>query len=240
MAETQSNAGHANEGGSDDRFRYIGFGVYPKHVPRFWKSDAEQQEFAHRIKVGVGGSTLERDFSLITQEAMTRIDRVVITVAGILLVLTAVLPWVQFATRGGGQVSLLWPSALGALLGGLGTAFGGGLGVGLSALLGLVMLLGSPILGIWLLVSCWTKAKSPEAYLVRLRRPLNLGYVLFFAGFGIMVLALLGGQIPGIESWGLKGTDEGYGIGTLVGIASFGFYVAMAMGLVAGVKSGDL
>ena len=240
MAETQSNAGHANEGETDDRFRYIGFGVYPKHVPRFWKSDAEQQEFAHRIKVGVGGSTLERDFSLITQEAMTRIDRAVVMAAGIILVLTAVLPWVQFATRNGGQVSLLWPSALRTLLGGLGTAFGGGLGVGLSALLGLVTLLGSPVLGVWLLVSCRTKAKTPEAYLVRLRRPLSLGYVLFFSGFAIMVLALLGGQIPGIESWGLKNPGEGYGIGTLVTVVSYGFYVAMAMGLVTGVKSGDL
>ena len=133
-----------------------------------------------------------------------------------------------------------WGGALGVLTGGFSTAFAGGFWVGLSAILGLILMIGTPLLGIWTLVSLWTKAKTEEAFLLRLRRPLNLGYILFFSGLIMGIASLFGGQIPGYESWGLINPGETYGIMTLLTVLSYGFYIAVAMGLVAGVKSSDL
>jgi hypothetical protein len=225
---------------SDVRFRYIGFGIYPKRIPRFWKSDAEAEAHAKKIKLGEGLSTEGRDFSLLHVVPVTKADRIVVSIVAIVLLATLVMPWVHFRTTSGSYVSLGWGGALGTLLGGLSNAFAGGIWVGISALLGLVLLIGTPILGIWILASMWTKAKSDEAFLMRLRRPLNLSYALFFAGLFAAILSLFGGHIPGYDSWGLINPGESYGVMTLVTILSYGAYAAMAMGLVAGVKSSDL
>jgi hypothetical protein len=104
----------------------------------------------------------------------------------------------------------------------------------------LAILIGSPLLGAWILASLWMKAKSDEVFLKRLRMPLNLGYILFFCGLTGAFVSLFGGHIPGYASWGLIHPGEGYGIMTLVSTMSYGVYAAVAMGLVAGVKSGDL
>ncbi|MEW5702435.1 MAG: hypothetical protein AB1792_09420 [Candidatus Zixiibacteriota bacterium] len=223
-----------------ERYRYIGFEVFPKHAPRFWKSDAEAKQYLDRVKVGGGESLLNRDFSLLQQEAMSRIDRIILTVTAVLLVATVVMPWVGYETAGKAEISMSWVSALGTMFGGLGTAFGGGLWVGLSALLVLVLMLGSPILGVWILMSVWGKAPSAEAYQARLRRPLSYGHFLWGAGVLVVILSFAGGSIPGYQDWGLIDPGEKYGIAALMTITSFGPWVAMAMGLVAGVKSGDL
>jgi hypothetical protein len=225
---------------SELRFRYIGFGIYSKRVPRFWKSEKEAAAYAGRVRLGSGVSSLDRDFSLLHVVPVSRADRAVITVVALLMVGTLMMPWVQFRTLAGNDLSLSWGGALGTLLGGLSTAFAGGLGVGLSAILGLVLLVGCPIVGLWTLASLWMKAKSDEAYQVRLKRPLYLGYALFFSGLGIAILSLFGGDIPGYASWGLINLGESYGIQTLAGLLSFGTYTALTMGLVAGVKSADL
>jgi hypothetical protein len=156
------------------------------------------------------------------------------------MVLTVAFPWVAFRTVDATNYSLSWPSALGMLLGGIGTAFSSGIGVGLSALLGLVVMLATPILGAWALAMVWRKAKTPEAYLLGVRTPLKLSYLVFFSGLAVIVLSFFGGDIPGFASWGLIDPPERYGIGALLRILSFGPYVALGMSLVCAVKSGDL
>lgn len=240
MTESPSAPEPKDPGSREDRFRYIGFDVFPKEIPRFWQSDKEAEEFRSQIVHGVGVSSIDRDFSLLHDEPMTRIDRVILTVAGALLVAGAIMPWVSYRTTAGTNFSMSWVGALGTLFGGLGTAFAGGLAVGLSALLSLVLVIGSPVLGAWILASVWRSAPSPEAHQMRLRLPLKLGYVLSFAGLAIGILALIGGRIPGFENWGLIDPGESYNLGTLAAMASYGPYIAMGMSLVAGVKSGDL
>lgn len=225
---------------SDVRFRYIGFGIYPKRIPKFWKSDAEAEEHAKRINLGEGLSTEGRDFSLLHVVPVSKADKIVITIVSLVMLGTLAMPWVHFRSMSAVDVSMGWGGALGTLMGGLGTAFAGGFWVGLSALLGLILMIGTPLLGIWSLVSLWTKAKTEEAFLLRLRRPLKLGYILFFSGLITGIASLFGGHIPGYESWGLIDPGEGYGVMTLLTILSYGPYIAMAMGLVSGVKSSDL
>ncbi|HUU44685.1 MAG TPA: hypothetical protein VM118_03040 [Acidobacteriota bacterium] len=224
----------------DDRYRYIGFGVYPKGAPKFWKSDAEEQRFLERIRAAAGTMIAERDFSFLHAEVMTMIDRVVLTLTALIMIGTALMPWVQFRTIAGTDFSLYWGAALGTLFGGLSTAFASGLAVGLSALCAILMMIGGPILGLWILAVLWTKAKTPDAFLLRLRRPIKLGYVFLYLGAAVAILAFVGGRIPGFETWGLIDPGEKYGFGTLTTLASFGPYVLVAMGVVAAVKSGDL
>lgn len=240
MAESKTPQKNTDEGTPSDRYRYIGFEVYPAKVDPFWKSDAEEKQFESRIKDELGSSTLHRDFSLLEQEAMGKADHWVLTVTAAVMVLTVAMPWVSYRTNAGTDFSMYWPGTLGALFGGLGTAFSSGITVGLSALLGLVVMVGAPLVGVWGLAMIWRKAKSPEAYFSGLRQPLRLGYIFVFAGLAVFLLAFAGGQIPGMGSWGLIDPPENYGIGVLFKILSLGGYLAMATGMIFGAKSGDL
>lgn len=240
MAQAPNTSQDKQEPKPEDRYRYIGFNVFPAKPESFWKSDAEAQQFAAKVRAGLGESVLHREFSLLETKPMGRADKWVLTLTGVVMLLTVVFPWISYRTVDGGTYSLSWPSALSALLGGLGTAFSSGIGVGLSALLGLVVMLGTPVLGAWTLAMVWRRAKSAEAYFLGLRTPLKLSYVVFFSGFAVFVLSFLGGDIPGYSSWGLIEAPEHYGIGALVQILSMGPYMAVGMSLVCAVKSGDL
>jgi len=245
MTENKSDHASAQTGEHQDsleevRFRYIGFDVYPKRVPRFWRSETEAAGYRKEAQVGSGISSLDRDFSLLHDVAMGRADRFILTVVGAVMLLTVAMPWVHFRAFGGSDFSLSWPGTLGTLLGGIGTAFGGGLTVGLSAILGLFMIIATPLLGAWILAMLWMKAPSDDIYQARLRKPLRFGYPVFFAGLVIALLSLAGGQIPGYSTWRMVDPGDSYGLGGLLTLLSYGPYAAIGAGLVAGVKSGDL
>jgi hypothetical protein len=238
QAANPQNAGDGIK--PEDRYRYIGFQVFPSKSERFWQSDAEAQQFASKVRAGLGESVLHREFSLLETEAMGKADRWILSIAGLVMLLTVAMPWIAYRTVDASNYSLSWPSALGVLLGGMGTAFSSGIGVGLSAILGLVVMVATPLLGAWTLAMVWRKAKTPDAYLVGLRTPLKLSYIVFFCGLGVIFLSFFGGHIPGFESWGLIDPPEHYGVSALLSILSFGPYVALGMALVCAVKSGDL
>lgn len=224
----------------EDRYRYIGFQVFPEKTETFWKSDAEAQQFATKVRAGVGESVLHREFSLLETATMGKADKWVLTLSSAVMLLTVALPWVAYRTMAATDFSLSWPSAVGLLMGSFGTAFSAGIGVGLSALMGLIVILGAPILGAWTLAMVWKKAKSAEAYYLGLRLPLKLSYLIFFAGLTGIAFSFFGGQLAGFESWGLIDPPEAYGISALFRVLSFGPYVALGVSLVCAVKSGDL
>lgn len=240
MAQAPNTSPQNREPKPEERYRYIGFDVFPSKSESFWKSEAEAQQYAAKVSTGLGESLLHREFSLLETKPMSRADKWILTLAGVVMLLTVAFPWISYRMTDGGAYALTWPSAVGALLGGLGTAFSSGIGVGLSALLGLVVMLGAPILGAWTLAMVWRKARTAEAYFLGLRLPLKLSYIVFFAGLAVIVLSFLGGDIPGFASWGLIDPPEHYGIAALLSILSFGPYVALGMSLVCAVKSGDL
>jgi hypothetical protein len=240
MAEPKAPQKTTTDETPADRYRYIGFEVYPEKVETFWKSDTEEKEYESRLRDELGSSTLHRDFSLLEQEAMGKADHWVLAATAAVMILTVAMPWVSYRTSAGTDFSMSWPGALGTLFGSLGTAFSAGMAVGLSALLGLVVMIGAPLIGAWGLAMIWRKAKTPEAYFAGLRQPLRLGYILVFSGLAVIVLAFVGGQIPSMSSWGLIDPPDSYGIGVLFKILSMGGYLAMATGMIFGVKSGDL
>lgn len=232
--------GGGEQDSPDSRFRYIGFDVYPKHVPEFWKSDQEAMEYSKRVGAETGTSSLNREFSLLHVVPVSKVDRVIVTLVSVVMLATLAMPWVHYRMATGADQSLSWFGAFGALLGGLGDAFGGGLATGVSAILGLAIMVLTPLLGLWTLAMLWKKDVATDAYLIGLRRPLKIGMWLFLAGVAVVVLSLVGGHIPGYESWGLIEPGEKYDIKTLMTILSFGAYSSLAMSLVAGVKAGDL
>jgi len=240
MAQASNSPNPAEGVKPEDRYRYIGFGVFPEKSDAFWKSDAEAQQFATRIGSTLGESALHREFSLLETATMGKADKWVLTVAGAIMLLTVAMPWVAYRTIDATDFSLSWPAALGLLMGSFGTAFSAGIGVGLSALLGLIVMIGAPLLGAWTLAMVWRKAKSAEAYYMGLRLPLKLSYVIFFAGLAGIVFSFFGGHLAGFESWGLIDPPESYGVGALLRVLSLGPYVALGMSLVCAVKSGDL
>ncbi|MBD3297974.1 MAG: hypothetical protein GF341_04905 [candidate division Zixibacteria bacterium] len=239
-SKSQPNEKPAAPPDPNERFRYIGFGIYPKTPQTFWKSEKEAEEYAKTISIHRYGETFERDFSSLQVIPVSRADKIIVTIVSVVMLLTVAMPWVSFRTMSGTDFTMYWPQALGTLLGGLGTAFAGGWAVGLSAIMGLILIIGGPVVGVWSLAMLWMKAKSDEEYFKRLKRPLGLGYYLFFALFAMFILSFVGGNIPGYSTWGLINPGDSYGAMSLIGVMSYAPYLTAALGLVAGVKSGDL
>ncbi len=240
MAQASNSPNPAEGVKPEDRYRYIGFGVFPEKSDTFWKSDAEAQQYSTKVRAGVGESALHREFSLLETATMGKADKWVLTLAGAAMLLTVAMPWVAFRTAQSTDFSLSWPSALSLLTGNIGAAFSAGIAAGLSALLGLIVILGAPLLGAWTLAMVWRKAKSADDYYSGLRLPLKLSYWTFFAGLAALTLSLFGGQVAGYESWGLIEPPESYGTTALLQVLSFGPYVAIGASLICAVKSGDL
>lgn len=238
---SKPSGGPSQQESADARFRYIGFEVFPKTSPRFWKSEQEEKEYLKRAgESSASVASLDREFSLLRVIPVSGADRIVITVTSILMIASVLMPWIHFRTDTGADFSLGWAGALGTLLGGIGTAFAGGIGVALSAILGLFVMIATPLVGLWSLAMLWKKTVNTEVYFLQLRRPLRIGYWIMLANLGVIVLSFFGGEIPGYETWGLIDPGEHYGIMTLASILSYGVYTSLAMSLIAGVKSADL
>lgn len=226
---------------SDERFRYIGFDVFPKGNVEFWKNDSEKQaHLAHVREAGGKFVPLSRSNSIVAAGSVSTPERVMLTITSLLLAVSPFLPWFAF-TRGDVKfsysgISLLFQS--GAVKEFL------GLGPGIltnSFLLLLVLMLLSAGFGLATLVFLYSGAQNgSESYLSRLHKimmwhylPL-VGWVVFFA------MTAPTTELPYGPSLGLVEVGDHLSIGTLVAGSSVGFWIPFASLWVNAIKGNDL
>ncbi len=213
---------------SEERFRYIGFDVYPSKSSSVFKDPAEEQKYLDKIRQkGKSWSALDRDFSLVNVPAFSSTDRLILTVFSFLLVLSFFLPWFSF--KWGEQTYSF--SALTALLNVSKIsdfiALGGSGALAL-VILSSVFLVLSFASGILNLLALFSKTKEPEAYWKKLGRLARLGYLPILIWVAVLIISLIGFRTPLWDLLGVSQLGEKFGIVNMISLTGAGLWLAFA------------
>jgi len=237
----QDVSAKGNDASAEDRFRYIGFDVYPGRIREFWKSDSERISYLTRVKETAGRFIpLNRSNSFVASSSISLTERIILTLSSLLLLISPALPWFSF-TRGDETFSY---SGLSVLMGAGSItsylAMGSGILKTSYFLLIIVMLL-SALFGLATLIFLHSGASGmSEAYVGRLRRVLTwhylpiLGWVVFFS------LTAVPTEVPFAGSLGLAQLEGSLSIASLASSASLGFWLPFASLWIGAVKGNDL
>ena len=244
MAEEKEEKQAATNGGKsvgDERYRYIGFDVFPKRVREFWRSDEERNSYLKRVHDTAGRFVpLSRANSFVATQALSGFERMILTLSSALMVVAPALPWFSFTrgeerfaysglavamnmgsvtsylSMGAGRLSLLFFLLLGLMV--VGVAFG--------------------VLSLALLYS--GNPSGNEAYVSRLRRVLAWHYLPIAGWVAFFVISAVPTEIPFAGSLGLNQLESSLNIGSLAASSSFGFWLPFAAVWVNAIKSNDL
>ncbi len=221
---------------SRERFRYIGFQVFPKEEKPFFASREEEKTYRERARAASLEEMAERQFSLLFVPAFTRLDKMVLLLCGVLMAGGLFLPWAYVSE--GGRWQTYFGFQLFGLLGPLiGPAFEAGWNAGASALFLLLNLALAPLFGIWLLLIVLTKKFDTLEKQRGLKRMLRLHGLPLLAYLAVLVCTAIGFAVPSSPLPILK---EGFNIVDLISSAGPGFWAVAVAHLLAAVKSADL
>lgn len=216
----------------DERYRYIGFDVYPAKAERVFKDPAEEQLYLEKVKKKEKSLPgFERDFSLVYVPAFTRSDKIILTVFSFLLTIGFFLPWVSF-TRMGTKLSF---SGLTALLniGKISDFIAlGGIPAIVIVILTAVFMVSSFVLGVVNLLAIFSKAKDPERYWMRLKKFAKLGYFPILIWSTVLVLSIVGFRTPVWDLLGIAQLGEKFTVFNLIQVSHVGLWMAFASLLV--------
>jgi len=78
----------------EDRFKYIGFGVYPGKAGNIFKSDDERRSLVERVRAKLSRSQSEvRDGCTLLEVRLSRVEKGFLTAAAVALVVALFIPW---------------------------------------------------------------------------------------------------------------------------------------------------
>ncbi len=77
----------------DDRFRYIGFEVFPGKVRDLFKSDKEKEKWVEKVKAKKEKGGILRERCTLTETRVAGYEKIVMTITSLLLIATLFLPW---------------------------------------------------------------------------------------------------------------------------------------------------
>ncbi|UCB51945.1 MAG: hypothetical protein JSV10_08130 [Candidatus Zixiibacteriota bacterium] len=224
----------------ETRYKYIGFDVYPKKPKKFWKSQEEKRKLLEGVKKKVSKTAVEeRDHSLVRAAVFTRVDRMVLTVASLILTISLVLPW--FSLRGEGFGSQV--IGLGFFLK-LGTLFGyaplsGPLFSVFVVLVGLTIL-SSFAAGLVSLLALHKKQSDTESYLINLKKKLKLNLIPLISWSALIVIACFGMSTPFADILRVDGLGDSFTVINFFVLSSFGVWLALPSVIINCVKISDL
>lgn len=213
---------------TEERYRYIGFDVYPAKVERVFKDPAEENLYLEKIKQKEKNLPgFERDFSLVYIPAFTGTDKLILTVFSFSLTASFFLPWVSF-TQMGTKFSF---SALTALLN-LGKISDflalGGIPAIIILILTALFMISSLVLGMVNLLALFSKAREPERYWRKLKRLAKLGYLPVLIWSAVLVISLGGFRTPVWDLLGIPQLGEKFNIFNLIQVSHLGLWLAFA------------
>ncbi len=93
MAEEEKKKDAARQIREDDRFRYIGFEVYPGKPKDLFKSDEEREKYVDALKAKRERGEIIREDCKLTEERVSWTDRIVLTFASIVVIASLFIPW---------------------------------------------------------------------------------------------------------------------------------------------------
>lgn len=221
----------------DERYRFIGFEVYPTKTGPFWKSEDERKSYVASIKQQIG--SIYRN-SVVYSSVITRVDRLFIIIASVVMIVAPFLPWMRAHT-------LYGPVSFGGITGLLnlgGFWFYvdkmGGWVILLTVYLLAAMAVLSVVLGVFVLITIFGKASSEEAYAKKLKKVLRLNAIGFLLFLAIVLLGLIGQRIPFGQHLGIEELGPRYTIVTFVQLAHIGMWLSVFAFIINFNKSKEL
>jgi len=226
---------------AEERFRYIGFNVFPKGIQEFWKNDGEKQaHLAHVRESGGKFVPLSRSNSIVAAGSLSKAERLMLTLTSLLMAVSPLLPWFSF-TRGEQK---FYYSGLSVLfhLGVVREYLGLGPGLLTAALfLLLALMLLSAGFGVATLAFLYAGNKdSSEAYLLRLHKIMTWHYLPILGWMVFFGMASPATPLPYGPSLGLAEVGDRLNIGTLAAASSVGLWIPFAALWVNAIKGNDL
>jgi len=205
------------------RYNYLGFDVAPGKIKEFWTSEEEKKSYVEKIRAKFGKAhTIERDSSMVNAKEINKADRIVISFASVLMVISLILPYYNFEAFGstvvGNPISYLFN------LGYISNFVAwGSIIMNLILVLSIIMILLSPIIGVINLVALNTNLQGKN-YFARLKRvgKLNLLALILY----MFVFALIAtGQTNPFGSLGIEALGENFSLFSLLGLSSFSLWL---------------
>jgi ABC-type multidrug transport system fused ATPase/permease subunit len=207
------------------RYNYLGFDVAPGKIKEFWASEQEKKKYLEKIKERLEkkkAHSIERDFSMVNASLLNPADRIIISIASVLMIISLILPYYNFQAYG----SRIIGSALGYLANiayiGSFVAWGNPL-MKLIFVFTLVMILFSPLVGILNLLAL-NSGRRKENYFRRLKSiaKLNILAILLYL---VMFILIATGQTNPFGSLGIEALGENLSLLSLINMSSFSLWL---------------
>lgn len=217
---------NAQEGVSEeDRFKYIGFDIYPSKTKEFWQSEEEKKKYLEEIRQKNSRSTLlERDHSLIKMKVFSRADKLILTITSFLMVVSLFLPW--FSVKGVGSFFFFRVGSL---------PVGGAL-FGIFVVMMILTVLSSAGAGVISLLALYKKYNDTDSYLTNLKKKLKLNYIPLIL-WAVLILISVIGMPTGSSDSPLGGS---FNVIELFIVSSLGIWLSLPSLIINCVKISDL
>jgi len=223
----------------EERYRYIGFEVFPKEAKPLFESPEEEKKFLEKIRSRTSKFFfLEREHSLIELPTLTAVERTLALLCSLLAVLGFFIFPVGNLYLGG--VGNLTVSGLGLLLkiGDLSPYLAlGGPRVVIVLVLSLIFLLLGAVLGSLQLTALLTTWKSNRGQIVSRLNRLGILPVLFW--IAALVVALFGIPTPAWDLLGVEQLGKSFDIFSFLSLASWGTWAVLGGLLINSSIVGD-
>jgi len=93
MPEKDKKKNSLNRISDKDRFKYIGFEVFPGTPKDLFKSDTEKDKLIDEVRKKRNSGNVLRDDNSLMKERISSFDRIILTIASVVIILTLFFPW---------------------------------------------------------------------------------------------------------------------------------------------------
>ncbi len=238
----------------DDRFRYIGFDVFPGKPGDLFKSDAEKAKLVDNIVSRRSRGERLREQCTLMIERVSGYERWVLVLASVVILLSLFLPWftvyqervvesapsaavakaddergeVLHAAQARKKVERITETTTGVgSFGALGTVFSGGFGLMLTGLLGLLFVISSIVLPIYMLMNLFRAKKLDDQYALQLKKLLRLNWIPVILFFLALLVSFMGGDYGSSAASSYANLGTGYGPGVFLSTLSYGLVITV-------------
>lgn len=93
MSDKEQKAAEAKRISERDRFKFIGFDVFPGEPKELFNSEAEKNKLVQEVRAKREHHDHLRESCTLIEERVSGTDRIVLTIASVIIVLALILPW---------------------------------------------------------------------------------------------------------------------------------------------------
>jgi hypothetical protein len=204
------------------RFNYLGFDYEPGKIKEFWSSDDEKQKFLKKIRdKGGKRASADRDFSVVNAGLLNKADKIIISIASIVMVLSLFLPYYSFQAfdKNISGIALGFIFNLGYVSN---IAAWGSLIMQLTMVLAILLIFISPVVGIMNLLAL-NSGQTKSNYFAKVKAASKLN-IYALSLYLLLFILLLTGQANPFGSLGIDALGEQLNFGSLIALAGFGFW----------------